>query len=81
MELKLRTTGRKMPFLDIDIGAPFYAHGEFWVRVSGNTGVILMNSDGGVRSYRDFLLDGVVLTDRHGHKVVCGEVEIVEICT
>jgi hypothetical protein len=30
--IALRRTGRMVPFLDVNIGQPFFAHGAFWTR-------------------------------------------------
>ena len=32
--VNLRKTGKKVRFLDVSIGQPFYAHNRFWVRIS-----------------------------------------------
>jgi hypothetical protein len=80
--ITLTKTGVKVPFLDLSIGAPFYAHGKFWTRTDTDAGTELCSStdESPSRSCCNFLIDGTVYSVRcwPGHQ--CEEVETVEIC-
>ncbi len=78
--LGLVRSGTKVPFLDLHIGSPFYAHGKFWVRTDFEAASELKGSaDGAWASCCNFLIDGTVRSVRAAPGTVCEEVETVEM--
>jgi len=74
-------TGRTVAFLDVHIGAPFFAHGSYWVRTSFDGATKLAGTVDGHQSACNFLIDGTIEPARgpYSHKgEVCEPVEIVE---
>jgi hypothetical protein len=79
--MQLKRTGKMMPFLDVHIGNPFWAHDGYWVRTDGSAATRL-ESSGHHGSCCDFLIDGTVRpTQRYGfpNNDLCEEVEAVEL--
>lgn len=86
---ELRRTGRKMAFLDLDIGSPFWAHGRLWVRTNGTTGTVLRSAPntrqdplGTTPSACNFLIDGTTYPSRRygfPDNDRCEEVEAVDV--
>lgn len=55
---KLKRTGKKIKFLDVSIGGPFYAHHRIWVRTSYDAATEFGSTAGGKhRSCCNFTLD------------------------
>lgn len=78
--MRLVRTGQKLPFLDVHIGNPFWAHNRVWIRTSG-TGATELASSRTWSSSCDFLIDGTVRpTKRYGfpNDDLCEEVEALE---
>lgn len=78
--MELRRTGKKMPFLDVHIGNPFWAHERVWIRTDGDAATELASS-GTFASSCNFLIDGTVRpTKQYGfpNKDLCEEVEAIE---
>lgn len=79
--MRIKRTGKMLPFLDVHIGNPFFAHGRVWVRTEGNAATHLV-STGHWGSACDFLIDGTVRPSRkHGfpNDDLCEQVEAVTI--
>lgn len=83
----INRTGRKIAFLDLHIGSPFFAHGQLWVRTSFDAATELESStDGLMASCCNFLIDGKTRPARaaqgkyYSHPgETCEEVECVEV--
>jgi len=73
----IRRTGTRLPFLDVHIGNPFWAHGRLWVRTDGDAATQLVSvGEHGLAA--NFLIDGTVHSSRrHGfpNNDLCEEVE------
>jgi hypothetical protein len=78
--MHIQRSGKKVPFLDLGIGSPFYAHGRVWVRTDFDAATELKGSEEGAgASTCNFLIDGTVKSVRAAPGTVCEEVETVEI--
>jgi hypothetical protein len=78
--MSIERSGRMIPFLDLNIGAPFFAHGKYWVRTDTESATVLKGSaDGSWASSCNFLIDGTVKSLHAVPGTVCEEVETVEI--
>ena len=79
--MRIKRTGKMIPFLDVHIGNPFWAHGKVWVRTDGNAASELA-STGQWSSCCNFLIDGTVRPSREygfPNNDLCEEVEAVTI--
>lgn len=54
--MELQRTGKKIKFLDVHIGNPFYAHNTIWIRTSYKGATVLGNS-GTHQSACNFTID------------------------
>lgn len=85
MTTAIKRTGKKIAFLDLHIGSPFYAHGGLWVRTSFSAATRLENSESGLyANCCNFLIDGTTTPVRgpYSHAgETCEEVECVEVVT
>lgn len=83
--MQLIRTGKKIAFLDVHIGSPFFAHGKIWVRTAFDAATVLQGSTDGLwASCCNFIIDGTTRPVRgpYSHAgETCEEVECVEIKT
>ena len=45
MTFELQRTGRRIPFVKVVTGCPFFAHGKMWIKVSSSVAAKLSPSD------------------------------------
>lgn len=83
--MQITRTGKKIAFLDIHIGSPFFAYGKVWVRTAFDAATVLLSSEAGLgANVCNFIIDGTTTPKRgpYSHKgETCEEVECVEIAT
>ena len=80
--MQLVRSGKRIAFLDLHIGSPFFAHGKFWVRTDFDAATVLQDSTDGLwPSACNFIIDGTTKPARgpYSHAgETCEEVECVE---
>lgn len=79
--MRLERTGKSMPFLDVQIGNPFWAHNRVWGRTDGDAATELHDT-GEHSSCCNFLIDGTVRPKRtYGfpNRDLCEEVEGIKV--
>jgi hypothetical protein len=85
--MKIIRTGKKIAFLDVSVGSPFYAHGRYWVRRTFEAACELRSTrDGLLARAANFVIEGTTRPERaksglfYSHPgETCEEVESVEV--
>lgn len=75
-------TGIMVPFLDVGIGDPYYAHNRFWTRTDTNAGTEFGSTKYKpgfecMKSTCDFVIDGTVPSQWCDKGRMCEQVEAV----
>ena len=77
--MRLVRTGKMMPFLDVQMGAVYFAHDRYWTRCDYDAGIVLTGAGDRMGSACNFLIHGTVPSEWTQPGIMCEPVEVVRL--